>query len=106
MKSDCAMKTIRTQLCLVLLTPFLSSATTFVVTNTADSGAGSLRQAILNANAVPGTNAIRFNISGNGAHTITPSSPLPTITRPLWIDGTSQPGFAGLPLLELNGFQA
>jgi len=100
------MKTILTQLCLALLTPFLSSASIFVVTNAADSGAGSLRQAILNANAVPGRDVIQFGIPGSGAHTITPLSPLPTITDAIWIDGTTQPGFNGLPLIELNGAQA
>src|SRR5690242_16782527 len=100
------MKTIRTQLCLALLTPFLSSASIFVVTNVADSGAGSLRQAILNANAVPGRDVIQFGIPGSGAHTITPLSPLPTITDAIWIDGTTQPGFNGLPIIELNGAQA
>ena len=100
------MKTIQTQLCLALLTPFLSSASIFMVTNTADSGAGSLRQAILNANAVPGRDSIQFSIPGVGPHTITPLSPLPTITDAVWIDGTTQPGFNGLPLIELNGAQA
>src|SRR6185369_974091 len=100
------MKTILTQLCLALLTPFLSGASIFVVTNTADSGAGSLRQAILNANATPGRDVIQFSIPGSGAHTITPLAPLPTITGAVWIDGTTQPGFNGLPLIELNGVQA
>ena len=35
---------------------------TFTVTNNADSGPGSLRQAILNANTAPGTDTINFNI--------------------------------------------
>ena len=45
---------------------------TFVVTNTADSGAGSLRQAILDANANSGADVINFNITGTGVHTISP----------------------------------
>jgi hypothetical protein len=36
------------------------AATTFVVTNTNDSGAGSLRQAILDANANPGSDLITY----------------------------------------------
>ena len=57
------------------------SAATYTVTNTADSGAGSLRQAIIDANGTPGVaDTIAFNIPGAGAHTITPASPLPTIT--------------------------
>ena len=59
---------------------------TFTVTNTDDSGAGSLRQAILDANANAGADTITFNISGTGAHTITPASALPTITGTVIID--------------------
>ncbi|MCU0716763.1 MAG: DUF4347 domain-containing protein, partial [Pirellula sp.] len=44
---------------------------TYVVTNTNDSGAGSLRQAILDANANAGQDSIVFNITGTGTHTIT-----------------------------------
>jgi len=45
----------------------------FMVTNTNDSGPGSLRQAILDANDAPGADEIGFNISGSGVRTITPS---------------------------------
>src|SRR6516164_8996785 len=49
----------------------------FLVANTADSGPGSLRQAILDSNAVGGgTNTIDFAIAGQGAQTIAPLSPL------------------------------
>ncbi len=76
----------------------------YVVTNTADSGPGSLRQAILNADAASGVQTIDFAIPGSGVHTITPLSALPTITAPVTLDGTSQPGFAvGQPVIELNG---
>jgi Calx-beta domain len=85
------------------LMPSASAATTFTVTNTNDSGAGSLRQAITNANAAAGADMIVFNIPGAGAHTIAPSQPLPTITDPVTIDGTTQPGFSGTPIIELNG---
>src|SRR5579871_1732206 len=43
---------------------------TFFVTNTNDSGPGSLRQAILNANQHAGLDTIAFNIAGAGVHTI------------------------------------
>src|SRR5205085_10754739 len=52
----------------------------FAVINTNDSGPGSLRQAILNANAHPGQDLIEFNIPGGGARTIVPLSTLPAIT--------------------------
>jgi hypothetical protein len=79
----------------------------FSVTTTADSGPGSLRQAILDENAATGgTNTIDFDIPGQGVQTITPASPLPAIGNPVLIDGFSQPGYNGIPLIELNGNQA
>ncbi len=78
----------------------------FVVTTTADSGAGSLRVVIGNANADPGS-TITFDIPGSGVQTITPASPLPNITSSVVIDGLSQPGAApGSLLIELNGSEA
>jgi hypothetical protein len=79
---------------------------TFVVTNTNDGGAGSLRQAILDSNGTAGTNTIDFNIPGAGVQVIQPLSELPTITNPVVLDGTSQPGYAGSPLIELDGSNA
>lgn len=81
----------------------LYPSTTFVVTNINNSGAGSLRQAILNVNAASGTSTINFNISGGGVRSIKPTATLPTITNPVIIDGTTQPGYAGNPLIELDG---
>src|SRR5262245_1829793 len=67
---------------------------TFLVSTTADSGPGSLRQAILDSNAATGvSNTITFNIPGGGVRTIEASSPLPTITTRTLLDGASQPGF-------------
>jgi len=74
------------------------------VTTTADSGAGSFRQAILTANNNPsGPNTINFQISGTAPFTIVPLSALPPITAPVVIDATTQPGFAGNPVIELDG---
>jgi uncharacterized repeat protein (TIGR01451 family) len=82
---------------------------TFAVTNTSDDGPGSLRQAILDANANAGLDTINFSI-GTGLQTInvgsTTSVALPAITSPVIIDGTTQPGYAGSPLIELNGTSA
>ncbi|MEW6211783.1 MAG: FG-GAP-like repeat-containing protein [Acidobacteriota bacterium] len=77
----------------------------FTVTNTNDIGAGSLRQALLNANSSGGLDTITFNIA-SGVQTIKPSSELPAITSPVTIDGTTQPGFAGVPLIEIDGSSA
>ncbi len=78
---------------------------TFLVSTAADSGAGSLRQAILNSNAAPGSNTIDFNI-GTGAQTISLLSALPNITVPVKIDGTTQPGYTTAPLIDLDGTNA
>ena len=79
---------------------------TFNVISTADSGPGTLRQAILDSNAAAGqVNAIDFAIPGQGVQAIEPVSSLPAITAPVLIDGWSQPGYAGTPLIELNGSQ-
>ena len=78
-------------------------AATYVVINVNDGGAGSFRQAILNANANAGTDRIEFNIPGGQPYTITPSSSFPPITGSVIIDATTQPGFAGTPIIELNG---
>ena len=66
----------------------------FLVTNTADSGSGSLRQAILDANAAPnltnGPDEIHFNIPSESVNVIAPSSALPAITEAVVIDGYTQ----------------
>jgi hypothetical protein len=75
------------------------------VTSTADSGAGTLREAITQANATPGLNGILFNIPGAGCpKVITLSSALPAITESLVINGASQSGTLGNTLdLGYNG---
>jgi len=66
---------------------------TLTVTNADDSGAGSLRQAILDSNASVGIfDTIAFDIPGEGVHTIESLSPFPVITDPVTIDGYTQPG--------------
>ncbi|MFL6211960.1 MAG: Calx-beta domain-containing protein [Pyrinomonadaceae bacterium] len=66
----------------------------YVVTNTNTSGAGSLRQALLDNNAL-GYGLVAFNIPGGGTHTIAPTAATPlVVTRPVIIDGYTQPGAA------------
>jgi hypothetical protein len=84
----------------------VSAAMTFPVTNTNDSGGGSLRDAINMANGNAGVDTINFNIAGPAPHTITLLSPLPAITEAVTINGASQPDFAGTPVVELNGTNA
>ncbi|MEM8906425.1 MAG: PKD domain-containing protein [Bacteroidota bacterium] len=68
------------------------------VSNTNDTGPGSLREAINCANETPGSNQIHFNIPGDGPHTIevgaTDGAALPALLdESTIIDGSTQPGF-------------
>ncbi len=73
-------------------------ANTYTVSNANDSGSGSLRQAILDANANPGADSIVFNI-GSGTPTINLTSALPAITGQVTISGNT----GGATRVELNG---
>ena len=85
-----------------------------MIVNVNDSGQGSLRQFLTNANALANAglaqagrpagieNAV-FEIPGPAPHTITPATWLPSITNPVVLDGTTQPGFSGTPIIELDG---
>lgn len=84
---------------LFCLPPALSAQTIFPVTNTNNSGAGSLRQAILDANANPGKDQIQITALG----TLTPLSALPTITDPVDVLG---PHPAGTPGFQIHGSAA
>ncbi len=94
----------------ISMVPSFVTPQTFVVTNTLDSGpfvpiAGSLRSAITSANVAGGT--IKFNIPGTGVQTITPQlDPFEGLQDNVIIDGTSQPGYAGMPLIEVTGANA
>jgi hypothetical protein len=85
-------------------------AATFTVTNTNDSGPGSLRDAITQANGNGVADDIVFNIPGTGPFTINLLSALPAISsNPLVINGYSQPGSLAGPIatrtimIEING---
>jgi len=77
-----------------------SSPTVFTVTNTADSGSGSLRDAITSATAAGGPTGIAFNIptsdpgynAATGVFTIQPLQALPTLPAGCTLDGYTQPG--------------
>ena len=80
-----------------VLAAFVASET-FVVNTLADSGPGSLREAIIAANTHKGADAIDFSVAG----TISLKSALPTVTDSLQLDGSSAPGYAGKPVVTLD----
>lgn len=91
----------------LVFAPLSVRADTFVVDNTNDDGPGSLRLAIMRANTRLGPdNYIVFHIEPGGPQTISPVTPLPEITGTVTIDGTTQPGYEGTPLIELEGSAA
>jgi hypothetical protein len=71
-----------------------ATATTFTVTKTGDTGPGTLRQAILDANANPGPDEIVFAVT---YHLVILLTPLPQIAGPLTITG---PGASTLTILK------
>ncbi|HYZ11736.1 MAG TPA: CSLREA domain-containing protein, partial [Actinomycetota bacterium] len=97
-------------LAVLSLTALPAWALTFTVDTTAEGNDGeclvdcTLREAITLANTTPLADNIHFNISGTGQHTISPTSPLPSITDPVTIDGTTDPDDDGR--IELDGTNA
>jgi len=96
----------------ILFSPTISAAD-FTVTSTADSGPGTLRQAILDADANgSGQDNIYFNITAYPAMIILNTSL--TVNTPVVIDGYSQPGAVEAPInsrqliigLNFNGFNS
>ncbi len=73
-----------------------------LATNLGDSGAGTLRQALLDANDAPDSNEIQFHFPGEPPYTIHLLSPLPPLSDTVALDGTSQPGFELSPVVALD----
>ncbi len=93
----------------------LLSTMTFDVTTNEDSGsnaaplANSLRWAIIQADKVGAGNTaeIDFHLPTNVPRTIAPDDiPLPAVTVPTFFNGASQAGYAGSPLVQLDGSEA
>lgn len=109
------MKAFRLLLLLFAADP---SAATITVTGTGDTiavdGSCTLREALTAANTnaasgdcpggMAGLDQIHFAIGGGGAQGIVIDDQLPEIIDPVTIDGTTQPGFAGTPLIHISGF--
>ncbi len=75
-----------------LFVPCQISSSSFTVSNNNDSGPGSLRQAILNANNNEGPDVVKFLIPGPTPHTIALRTMLPGINDTISLDATTQPG--------------
>jgi parallel beta-helix repeat protein len=77
-----------------------ANSAVFTVTNLVDAGAGSLREAINNANANAGSDQIEFNVSGN----IVLATELPYLTDDgTEILGDTAPGAGPTPRILING---
>ena len=77
-----------------------------IVPSTVDLADLSLREALTIASSTTQTDSILFAIPGSGPHVISVTSPLPAITSPITIDGTSEPDFAGSPVVGIDGSAA
>jgi len=94
---------------LLMMLAVLQSAygLTITVTNSSHSGAGSLREAIETVNAgSDATNSILFDISGTPPYIIDLTNGLPSITKPVLIDGYSEPDYDGVPVIQIIGTNA
>lgn len=100
----------------LLLVPAFASAQNFEVDTLADfaqpegcvnsSIECTLRDAILRANENPDTDEITFG-EITGPATIEPVEvPLPTITQPVRIEGSTATGYLGAPVIEIDGINA
>jgi uncharacterized repeat protein (TIGR01451 family)/CSLREA domain-containing protein len=90
--------------------PAVASAATFSVNSVADPGDGvcdtaecTLREAIDAANSTAGVDQISFLLPGPAPHRIVPTMSLPAIRETARIDATTQPGYAGTPVVEIDG---
>src|SRR3954468_9832939 len=95
----------RFQFWIVLLSlfgPLNALPAVYTVLTLDDSGPGSLRQAILDANNSPGLDSIQFNIAPGGPQTLFLPPTLPVVTDPLLLDATTQPGYSNAPIVEIR----
>ena len=79
---------------------YIASFATYTVSNLDDSGAGSLRQAIIDSNLSGSNNVIQFSVASG---TINLTSELPDITKTVFIDGTTASDYIDIPVLRLDG---
>jgi uncharacterized repeat protein (TIGR01451 family) len=85
--------------------PLVVNTTWDIDDRVSDGRVTSLREAIRLANLLPGKDTIRFAIPSSGSNVyIGIHSALPTITDPVVIDGTTQAGYTGAPVVYITGY--
>lgn len=101
----CLPNTKNKKICLIcflfcwMLLPSLFAATFAVNSRSGGTGSGSLYAAIVGVNhSSSGANTISFTVNG----TISLSTPLPSISNNVTIDGFSAPGWSGNPVVTIN----
>jgi CSLREA domain-containing protein/uncharacterized repeat protein (TIGR01451 family) len=88
----------------IIVIPYTVNTTDDLDNGVCDAAHCSLREAIIAANAAPGTDTIAFDFAGSPPYTIQPGAGgLPQITDPVIIDGTTEPDYAGAPVIVLDG---
>jgi hypothetical protein len=87
------MSFVKRLLGLLAIAVSISHAATFSVDNINDAGAGSLRQAVLDANVTTAADTIQFAIPGAGPHNIILQTSI-GVLQPSTMDGFSQAGSA------------
>src|SRR5689334_7348997 len=97
-RSQRSVRTLPTELMVEAMEDRLLLSTILVTNTNDDFGLGSLRSAIVAANAAPGS-VINFQIPAGGVQTINLTSALPQLNVPMTIDATTQPGYTGTPLI-------
>jgi parallel beta-helix repeat protein len=83
-----------------------STSTTATIADMGGLNDISFREALTLANLNPDFTVINFNIPGAGGHVISVTDFLPQLSTPIKIDGTSQSGYVGTPLIGLDGSAA
>ncbi len=80
-----------------------AAAATYTVTAQGESGPGSIGAAIQSSNASVGVlDTIEFDIPGTPPFLVMLFMGIPTITDPVILDATTQPGYTGTPLFQIR----
>ncbi len=88
---------------IVMMLPLSALSTTFQVENNNDTGPGSLRQAILDANADPAyPHTISFATFTGATTIVLLEETLKPLRYPTVVDATTHPGYSGVPIIKIQ----